>query len=90
MLLVVKLDNAIIGAGPGTVIAHVDSVKEFLTIATDRDGARDRKLRLWVGDNLPVGSRVVSKLIRGTGLGVTVSKSDADPGVYASQKELAR
>lgn len=69
-MLIVKLDHHWIGAGPGTVIAHVNSVSEYLQIATDRDGARDPKLRLWAGD-VPIGSRVVSDLICGTGEGRT-------------------
>ncbi len=69
-MIVVRLDHAIIGAGPATVVAEVASVAEFLALATDRDGARDRRLRLWQG-SFPVGARVTSRLICGTGIGVT-------------------
>lgn len=73
-MLIVKLDNAHIGAGPGTVVAHVDSVREYLALTTDRDGARDQRLRLWTGDQ-PIGARVVSALICGTGKGITSTVS---------------
>jgi len=69
-LLVVQLDNAAFGAGPGTVISHVATVREFFDAFTDRDGARDPRLRLWEGD-LPLETRVISKLITGTGNGIT-------------------
>ncbi len=69
-LLVVQLDNAIIGSGPGTVISHVANVREFLDAFTDSDGARDPRLRLWTGD-LPLETRVYSTLITGTGNGIT-------------------
>lgn len=72
-MLVVRLDHAFIGAGPATVVAHVSTVREYLTIATDRDGARDPKLRLWDGDQA-IGTRVVSRLICGTGKGITYAQ----------------
>jgi hypothetical protein len=48
------------GAGPGTVVAHVASVAEYLALACDRDGCRDPALRLWTGTS-PVGERVRMK-----------------------------
>lgn len=70
IMVMVRLDNHHIGAGPATVIARVSSVKEYHSLSTDRDGARDPSLRLWDGD-FPVGSRVVMKqLVCGTGRGI--------------------
>ena len=59
-LIVVRLDDPKYGAGPGTVIAHVTSVEEFLALACNRDGARDPSLRLWTGAS-PIGERVRMK-----------------------------
>ena len=56
-MLVVRLDDPRYGAGPGTVIAIVADVDEFFKLACDRDGARDRALRLWVGE-AAIGERV--------------------------------
>lgn len=58
-MLVVQLDDPRFGAGPATVVAVVDSVRDFLTLTTDRDGARDRRFRLWRGDH-PIGTRVAA------------------------------
>ncbi len=69
-MLVVLLDHAAIGSGPGTVIAHVRDVAEYNRSTRDRDGARNPRLRLWRG-NFPVGARVKSRLICGTGQGIT-------------------
>ena len=69
-MLVVQLDNAAFGSGPGTVISHVASVREFYDAFTDRDGAIDPRLRLWEGD-FPLEARVVARLIPGTGRGIT-------------------
>ena len=74
-MIVVKLDNQHIGAGPATVVAVVATVAEYLSLATDRDGARDRSLRLWDG-SFPVGARVHSRLICGTGKGITENADD--------------
>lgn len=57
-LLVIRLDDARYGAGPGTVIATVEGVDEYLVMLRDRDGAHDPMLRLWQG-NLKVGDRAV-------------------------------
>ena len=75
-MVVVKLDHYYIGAGPATVVAEVASVAEYLALATDRDGARDRTLRLWDG-SYPVGTRVRMRLISGTGKGITFEDMDA-------------
>jgi hypothetical protein len=68
-LLVVLLDHAVIGSGPGTVVAHVRDTAEYIRI-TRPDGVRNPRLRLWRG-NFPVGARVKSRLICGTGQGIT-------------------
>lgn len=60
MLLVVKLDDPKIPAGPATVVAQVETVKDYFDRHTDRDGALRSDLRLWEGD-LPVGTRVVMR-----------------------------
>lgn len=57
-MIVVRLDDARYGAGPGTVIAHVETVSEFIRFASDRDGARSPALRLWDGDT-QIGDRVM-------------------------------
>lgn len=67
--LVVKLDNAKYGAGPGTVIGIVDSCEEYNARVTDRDGARDPAMRCWQDDSvtpIKVGDRVVMRQL-GTG-----------------------
>lgn len=55
--VVVKLDDPRYGAGPGTVVAIVDTVDEYLALITDRDGAHDPRMRLWLG-TFQVGDRV--------------------------------
>jgi hypothetical protein len=56
-LVIVRLDNPKLGAGPGTVVARAGSVAEFLAFGVDRDGVHSERLRLWVGD-FQVGARV--------------------------------
>lgn len=57
-LVLVRLDDARYGAGPGTVVARPASIAEGLAAAYGGpDGARVTDLRLWGGD-LPVGARV--------------------------------
>ena len=56
MSLVVRLDRAEYGAGPGTVVAVGVTLGEYLGMV-DRDGARDPRLRLWGGE-AQVGERV--------------------------------
>jgi hypothetical protein len=69
-LMVVQLDNHRFGSGPGTVISHVASAREFFDAFTDRDGSRDPRLRLWEGD-FPIETRIVmKKLVCGTGKGI--------------------
>lgn len=69
-LLAVRLDDPRFGSGPATVIAHPKSVAEYLDMIRDRDGAVDRRMRLWrVGrGHAPVGARVSAGLVSGTGL----------------------
>ena len=74
--LAVRLDNRHIGAGPATVIAHPANVREYIALATDRDGARDPSLRLWRGD-AEIGARVRWQIICGTGRG-TITEVDPD------------
>ena len=67
--LVVKLDNAKYGAGPGTVVGIVETHEEYNAFVTDRDGARDPAMRCWVDDAttpIAVGDRVVMRQL-GTG-----------------------
>lgn len=56
-MIAVRLDDPHFGAGPGTVVAHPESVAEYLKLISGRDGARDRRMRLWSGD-FPIGTRV--------------------------------
>lgn len=65
-LLAVRLDHPWIGSGPGTGVAHVESVAYFRA----RYGYTDRRMRLWEG-NAPIGARVYSTLVCGTGRGIT-------------------
>lgn len=89
-LVAVRLDNPMFGSGPATVVAHPQSVDEYNAMITDRDGARDPRMRLWrVGrGSSPIGSRVVTKLVCGTGLAHIVEvqtrkigPSDLRPGL---------
>ena len=72
-LIAVRLDNSRIGGGPGTVVAVYDdspaAVAEFHKLITDRDGARDPRMRLWrTSDEAPVGARFsLTELVCGTG-----------------------
>lgn len=59
-MALVRLDDAKYGAGPGTVVRQDATFEDWKTLAHDRDGARIRDLRLWVGD-LPVGTRVMMR-----------------------------
>ncbi len=54
MLMLVRLDHYYIGAGPATVVSHIESVKD---IPLDKDGCKDRYLRVWEG-TFEVGARV--------------------------------
>ena len=58
-MVIVKLDDAQYGAGPGTIVDHCDTVKQYHEKVRDRAGAIDRRIRLWGGD-LPIGTRVVA------------------------------
>jgi hypothetical protein len=58
-LLIVKLDDPRYGAGPGTVVGHAVDVADYHTRTTDRDGARDQRVRLWVG-TAQLGDRVAA------------------------------
>lgn len=71
-MIVVLLDDARFGSGPATVVAHAWSVAEYLTMTSDKDGARIQRMRLWqsLGVDPPVGARVYTPgLILGTGIG---------------------
>lgn len=57
-LIAVRLDDPRIGAGPGTVVAFVGSAAEYERMITDRDGARDDRMRMWSAyDGVKVGDR---------------------------------
>lgn len=56
-MILVRLDNSRYGAGPATVIARIDSLND---VPRDKDGARDERLRVWVGD-AAVGDRVMMR-----------------------------
>ena len=56
-MIVVRLDNAAFGGGPGTVIGHVIDVNDGYRDHSDRDGARDPRIRVWAGKN-EIGDRV--------------------------------
>lgn len=60
LLVVVRLDDAAHGAGPGTVIeVSGDPIGDVLKRHTDRDGARSERLRFWTGyEGVKVGDRV--------------------------------
>ena len=58
MLLVVKLDNPRFPGNGGIVIAHAVSVGDYLIRITDRDGARDKTMRLWEGSTVAIGTKV--------------------------------
>jgi hypothetical protein len=68
-MIAVRLDDPRFGSGPATVVAHPTSVAEYNKLITDRDGARDPRMRLWrTRGDAPVGMRVTAGLVRGTGL----------------------
>jgi hypothetical protein len=56
MLLKVLLDNPDYPGNGGVVVEHPLDVRTYLSSITDRDGARDRRYRLWEG-NAQVGQR---------------------------------
>lgn len=64
-MVVVKLDDERYGAGPGTVVANVATVDEYLKRVQGRDGAIDRRYRLWEG-TFAVGARVSAGSPEGT------------------------
>jgi hypothetical protein len=69
-IAVVKLDDARFGSGPATVIEVSDEpIRQIIARYTDRDGARDRRLRFWEAhESTRVGQRVETMpLVRGTG-----------------------
>jgi len=55
-LLKVLLDDPKYPGNGGVVVAHPQSVEEYNASITDRDGARDRRYRLWQG-HCPIGLR---------------------------------
>ncbi len=68
-LIAVRLDNPHFGAGPATVVAHPANVAEYRALITDRDGAYDERMRLWMTlDDVPIGTRVMASLLPDTGL----------------------
>ncbi len=46
-MIAVKLHHARYGAGPATVMAHVESVSEYHARFRDRDGVIPEDMRLW-------------------------------------------
>lgn len=56
MLLKVLLDNPDYPGNGGLVVAHPLDVGTYLASISDRDGARDRRYRLWEGD-VQIGQR---------------------------------
>lgn len=50
MLLKIKLTDPTMPGNGGVVVDHPASVEEYLASVTDRDGARDKRFRLWQGD----------------------------------------
>jgi len=69
-LIAVRLDDPRFGSGPATVVAHPKTVDEYNALITDRDGARDARMRLWclAQGSAPIGARVIAGLVCGTGL----------------------
>lgn len=62
MLIMVRLDDPGLPAGPATVIKVGLSLAEYQKLRSDRDGAHNPYLRLWRGfDGVTVGQRVASK-----------------------------
>ena len=59
-LIAVRLDRAEYGAGPGTVVAIVPDVAAYNRLVTDRDGARDPRMRMWedADGDAKIGDRV--------------------------------
>lgn len=55
LLLIVELDTG--SLTEGRILGRCSTVREYLEQGTDRDGARNPKLRLWRG-SAPIGSRV--------------------------------
>ena len=47
MMIAVRLDDSRFGSGPATVVGFPNTVAEYLDSITDRDGARDSRMRLW-------------------------------------------
>lgn len=70
MIVVVLLDDRRFGSGPATVVeVSDDPLDEILARHTDRDGARDDRLRFWSATTtLREGDRVeAAQLVPGTG-----------------------
>jgi len=59
-LIVIMLDDARFGAGPGAVVeGTTDPISAVVARYTDRDGARSEKLRFWLAPpDVKVGDRV--------------------------------
>ena len=56
--IVVQLDDERYPGNGGVVIAVGVSLKDFLAIATDRDGGVDQSLRFWTStENTQIGER---------------------------------
>lgn len=50
--LVVRLDDPLVGAGPATIVEVVDvavPIRQTLVKYTDRDGAKDPRIKIWRG-----------------------------------------
>lgn len=56
-LLIVQLDDARYGAGPGTVVGFAEDSRDYIRQIQDRDGAIPPRMRLWQG-TASVGDRV--------------------------------
>ena len=58
-LATIKLDDTNFPANGGEVVALPDTVAAYLASTTDRDGARDPRMRLWwILSHIPLGARV--------------------------------
>jgi hypothetical protein len=70
ILVAVRLDDPRFGSGPATVVSYPESVQSYYATITDRDGARDPRMRLWqTRDRVPVGTRIsMATLVPGTGI----------------------
>lgn len=73
--LCVLLDHASYGAGPGKVISVHEDMCRALRAHSDRDGCRNRRIRVWEGD------AAVGDVVRARHMGCP--ECDAPVGHYA-------